>query len=973
MSKDRDLDAELAEATAELKAAQAEAEALSQQERSTETSLVHVGSSAMAVKREMAQRRSQLDRARKTVLSQQERVKGIIKAKKDEMDALARSLEMELAPVREQIALLEEGIQTINLYLGRDESFEILIEGEAMPASEPLVVRQMTLYMDEEVAAVDDDEGDGIHSGRISWFDEWIKEPGHLEQVLPERKAIVALEPRRHLRKSGQDSKKDNQTYWLIRNGGNLYRMLTDATTFGDNSGFRVGERIVPEREEFTSFFEIERSEYVDGKRVTWTEPMKPGTKEWLAAEKAAGAHQRHYMKIALVLQGLIDRTTVFHPLPPEGLSFLGPESYDSGAIKIITDAELALGTGLEPFYEWLRRLNGELKVGMRIVGNFNGHNLEPYDRQYSYRDGYRRLNPSNASLPSVNEVHVLDKREGSGGFRFKYKRTDQRYGMEHGDWGRWGDWPYKQRASCLIDVTDKFIIPFDLVTIEELERYLAARTERHAYASMFPAIKECIAAKLAEREAEAPMRTMLAGLISTETGIPIPEVEEALPEIVDWYKLKNRWHRPLVTDDQKELAKATRMIVAEFKNRQEAKGNEGEEAAQVSKLRLAHPSALLIGRRKDGTYTTFVPEQEGTPWVAEYKTSKTGRSTTEVKRWGLVGNGWRNWRVLYASPDWKGWDLDSTDRVMLRPAEIEGAVAEVVDYYREFSYSRYADGSQRQDFRAHSVFVEEHGQGARRHITFRVEMYQTPIEFGIPERLLTGSLTIPKEHYADVKWERQGNGRVKLLFEEWNFHELRRSRHDNKLGDPLWADEDLKAEFEKAMSKVREANALRSALQAKVDSGVASIKKQWNDFAYAATYARFLEDFMDPELWEGHLKHTKIPKWPHPSDTSVEHFNMPGQPRALIQSLVEHGLDPSGMTVAEAIELHRSAVGTWEEPGRWVPYGSGGMRTLDRSLTHTVDYTVEVPEDILNMTIQIEGPKEEEPEDDGWIEEEIE
>lgn len=957
-----DAEAELAGLAAELDGVKATSrELLAEAPASESTAVVPVGSDAEVVKTKMASARADLVRAQEQAESLHQRMRAVIQVQKRDLERRQRAMELEMAPLKEKLELMTEGIETINLYLGRDESFEVLVEGEPMPADEPLAVRQMTLYMDEEVAAVDEDDGEGIHAGRIEWFDNWIKDPAHLRQVLPEPKGIVALEPRRHIRRDpDQASRKDHQTYWLIRNGTSVYRMLTDATTFGPNSGFRAGERIVPEREEFTSYFQVERYRYDNGQRVTWTEPMQPGTEEWLKAEKQAGARQRHFMKIALVLQGLVDRTTVFHPLPAAGLSFLGPESYDSGAIRIVTDAELSLGTGLEPFFDWLVRLNSGLRVGMRVVGNFSGHNLEPYDYRYSHRDGYARLSPTNASLPVENEIHTLDERVGPGQFRFKYQRTDKREGYKFPsrpswDQGPWGQWPYKQRASCRIDVTDKFVIPFDLVTVEELERYLAARTERHAYADMFPAIKECIAAKIAEREAEAPVRAMLAGHISSKTGDSVADIEELLPELVDWWKLKNRWHRPLVSEDAAEVAKATRMILAEYKDRKAAEGNRDEEEAQVSKLRAAYPSALLIGRRKDGTYTTFVPEHPEMPWVAEYKTSKTGRSTTEVKRWGLVGNGWRSWRVLYAAPEWEKWDLDATDRVLLRPHEVEQVTAEIVDYYTGFGYSRFRDGSEREDLQVHSVFLQERGRGKEHKVVFRVEMYELPIAAEVPELLLSESIKRPEEHYAEVSWERRGNGQVKVLFEEWNYHSLHRSSRDSDQGEPLWNDPVIQAEFEAALAVAREAEEIGAGLAAKVKAGFGSIVKQWNDFAYAATYARFLEDFKDPDLWEGHLKHTKIPTWPHPDSTRYGgHYSMPGQPKALIRSLVERGVEVHGLTVQEAIDLHRSVVGTWEEPGEWVPTGHGSAMH-SREGTHTVDYTVGVPDDVLAMTILTE------------------
>src|SRR5665648_239944 len=214
------------------------------------------------------------------------------------MRAMAKMLE----PLMAQVQLLNEGIWTINLYLGRDEEIHTLTEGPPAPAGTPIHVRQQVLAMDEETAINAEDGGMDVRS--IEQFDQWVTaDPAHLHQVLPETRGVVAIMPRRKDRDYGDAwanvklNEANKQTWWLIRNGANLYRMLTD---------FQVGARLVPGRNEFTSIF-VDR----------WTkEPLQPGTDAWMKAEKAAGQRERHFMRIALILQGLVDRTAVFHPLP---------------------------------------------------------------------------------------------------------------------------------------------------------------------------------------------------------------------------------------------------------------------------------------------------------------------------------------------------------------------------------------------------------------------------------------------------------------------------------------------------------------------------------------------------------------------------------------------------------------------------------------------------------------------------------
>ncbi len=134
----------------------------------------------------------------------------------------------------------------------------------------------MVLAMDEESAV--NAEGNGIDFRSVDAFDEWVTcDPAHLQQVLPEERGVVAIMARRSEIDykdpwaNKEYNKRNRHTYFLIRNGGALYRMDTN---------FEVGYRLVPARNEFTSMF-LDRHT---------GQPLVPGTDKWLAAEKLAGA-----------------------------------------------------------------------------------------------------------------------------------------------------------------------------------------------------------------------------------------------------------------------------------------------------------------------------------------------------------------------------------------------------------------------------------------------------------------------------------------------------------------------------------------------------------------------------------------------------------------------------------------------------------------------------------------------------------
>lgn len=158
---------------------------------------------ALAVKTQMAASRAVVANARKSALEAQARAKELIRAQQAALEAQLRAMAAELEPLQAQIAMYEEGIWTMNLYLGRDEEIHTLRAGEPAPAGTPIHVRQQVLAMDEESALFA--EAGGMDVRDIEAFDKWItSDPRHLEQVLPEQRGVVAIIPRRQARDYGE-------------------------------------------------------------------------------------------------------------------------------------------------------------------------------------------------------------------------------------------------------------------------------------------------------------------------------------------------------------------------------------------------------------------------------------------------------------------------------------------------------------------------------------------------------------------------------------------------------------------------------------------------------------------------------------------------------------------------------------------------------------------------------------------------
>lgn len=927
----------------------------------TGTALVPMSGSAKQAKKQLAGLRVTAARAEAVVHEKREEIK---EAQRHVEDLMRRQMDIatrQLAPLQKYMKRLEEGIWMVNLYLGRDEEIVRLLEGEPAPVGEQIVIRQLVLAMDEECAV--NPYAGGIDSTDIELFDAWLKkDPANVEQVIPFEKGIVALRPRYHSKeyedpwKRGAVKEADEQTYFLIRNGRNLYRTWTN---------FKAGKLLVSKQDEFASYFYEERTSIhsfgANRGAAKHRIPIEPGTPAWERAEEAADARQRHYMRVGLILQGLVDRTTVFHPLP-DGMSFLDWEQ-GGKTWRFFNDAEDNMVTSGRPaFNDWLRAKNKELQAGMRIVGSFGRYYRES-------EDPYRfRIHPSGAERPPSKELLTVEDLTASS-FVVRYKRKEKgwrrgRYQEDGRWWTGWHEHEFSTRAACRIERDERTFLPFDLVTVEEMEVYLGSRLERHAYAEMFPLLRAAIRAKHAEVKEEAPFRTMLAGVLARDNGVEVAEAIEALDDLIGWWKLTNKTHRPLVGSEE-EQAKAVRMITAEHARRLKAKS---ADDVVVATIRSHEPGAILVARKRDGKYIALVPENDEDIFVAEHLFTARGVRSGEAKRWQLLSLArYARWKVAFDSERLRKWNTAATLNDYLTGPEFERLSDQMLD--------RSGERIVAVAYREREKGLDE-ARGAGRFHVWRVER-DNDLEAGKKWRV---------EH-AERGWKRR-NG-VARLTEEYSSHTGewidQRAPWDTRRKDGkksqwrdtsrnlftvLFHDPKLEAHVEqqKVEWRAREADLKKTRYHVYVL--LHSIEEAWVKRKEAEVYERFLEDYLDPELWEGHKKglDRDVFAYPYKHDYR-EGWNEAKDPLlVLVEHVVAEGINVDGMTVWETAQAHFPALEDGEPYEVTVMHGGGEPSTRE-----TRRVTAPKPEGIhedlreLRFVEPVPEPEDEDEEDLPW------
>jgi hypothetical protein len=454
----------------------------------------------------------------------------LAKTRMDEIERVARDLQKKLSKIMRVLTILE-------VYLGVNEEVFQLTAGQASPPSEPISIRQLVLNMDEEAAIVDvykHRDGYSVHG--LNWedvntFDQWLLDGDNLNQVLPEAKGIVALRPsnqRDSYRdldplEAAQNKENDRMIYLLIRNGENLYRVWTNT---------KMSETLFPTMDVSAKIEEMFQDD--------WNK------------EEAEISHSV-WVRNALLIQGLIDRTQILQPISVDRIELTKPETFeDGGPVRLIRDAEKIITDGHEPFHNWKKRINEMTTRGSRIylLGI-------PWDKDGNADrfTGYRRWAPE---LPDsgVYTVHEIRKSTYSGNIVIQYLPGDEIY--HRGGYTRKngkyqyeesGSQPRKRQVGIRL-YNDEFI-NYDEFTVEDADYFLTSRLERPYYKNLIPVLSGLRQSRIEELEEEKAFVKLLA--------VKHNLTEKKLFDLVNWWKNKVINHRPLSKDD----AKAWRMIIA--------------------------------------------------------------------------------------------------------------------------------------------------------------------------------------------------------------------------------------------------------------------------------------------------------------------------------------------------------------------------------------------------------------------------
>lgn len=378
---------------------------------------------------------------RELVLAKNEQLPALFEAIKEANENLATWMKAPSMPMLALLGKMEASVEDIDqrifavsLYAGLAEEAVQCCDGAPTSSLERLHVMQRMAFMDEECLA--NYRTGGMTFKEIDGFDAYIAESENRDRLLPFPRCLLAMRVRRNekerdsfgdigqMRVNIALAMDDKLTFLYVRNGEQVWRISCEmdfgTLIFPDRSVYNPLE---PKMVEMwgdqvrgymsLSEWETRKAEYEIGlasykrwemenpgaswiqnphREYGWAPRFRPDS--WKPVDHTnvyfddvmadMGKKIAEYNRVALIIQGLFDRSLVLHPHPP--VHTWTAEGFDK-AVELVYDGTGTIAHGVPPdFEEYRARCNATLKVGSMVVGQDDF-----WQRKEAIKEGKRR------------------------------------------------------------------------------------------------------------------------------------------------------------------------------------------------------------------------------------------------------------------------------------------------------------------------------------------------------------------------------------------------------------------------------------------------------------------------------------------------------------------------------------------------------------------------------------------------------
>jgi len=273
------------------------------------------------------------------------------------------------------VAKLEQGIHTLNTYLGEGVTVHRLVEGKEASDEEQLTFYQRKLFLDEEWFYNLAEDGGADHSSLPAFRKALEENFSLIDRIAPSQKSIVLMQFRREAKRRGDDEyptsitealmqlnedNADKGMFILVRNGKSIYLIFSD-----DIEG---GERLFPTATEVNDIFRDKKNEskLFEGIEID----NQIGFKDIRNAKAREKFDKKalYYKRIILMMNGIHNREENIFGRIGEGEDWLSL-LFQRKNFNFIHDDEDALDYKFTSLSDFTAEKASRLQVGSRVIG----------------------------------------------------------------------------------------------------------------------------------------------------------------------------------------------------------------------------------------------------------------------------------------------------------------------------------------------------------------------------------------------------------------------------------------------------------------------------------------------------------------------------------------------------------------------------------------------------------------------------
>lgn len=267
--------------------------------------------------------------------------------------------------VRSYVTKLLRGIESLDLYVGKDVEVVTVREGASAPRDVPLTFVQRKLLMDEELAVWTDIDQWFDFEKEDLFFDALRMHDGLIEQIFPTQRCVLVMAVTRRYIDYGDKwannarNDENRKVFLLVRNGMNIHRVFSPVESHLSSA------RLFPTQDDQERVFRGFDGSEIKFQDVAYTDKLAD--------------HERfalHYKRFLLLVCGLDHRLKLFGDFyeGPQSMHFVSMEFQERHCHFLHDDDESRMLPGEDrPTVDaWIEAKNAYMRSGSRVLCNWS-------------------------------------------------------------------------------------------------------------------------------------------------------------------------------------------------------------------------------------------------------------------------------------------------------------------------------------------------------------------------------------------------------------------------------------------------------------------------------------------------------------------------------------------------------------------------------------------------------------------------